>query len=246
MDKKQKKLWKKRVTELFKKVMITEEQASSLNTMIDSPDTENFVMVHEMIKNMMKEKLSENLNEGQKNAFNIMIDFIENHKKTIDVDEFSLDITVQPTTSRTIDALVLKGYAGTGKTFLVKRVIEYMIQLYDNKSVAIAAPTNKAVKVLYNNSVAGNSKENYMFEDIFDGDARLLYSTVHKLLGLKEVINDNGDQNFIVDKHNLCELASYDCLLVDEVSMLDDKVCNDIMNFSDRLPIIFLGERLPR
>ena len=218
-----KKLWRQRVNELLTKELINEEQKDRLVEMINSPDLENFTLVLSIIKIMLKEKLSEDLNEGQKNAFEKITEFMDNELRA--------------------DAIVLKGYAGTGKTFLVKKIIEFIVQTSQTDKVAIAAPTNKAVQVLYANSAVNhNNSEMYIFEDLFESEHRLLYTTVHKLLGLKEVINDQGQQNFVIDKINDCTLSDYSCLIVDEVSMLDDKICHDIMKFASKMPIIFMGD----
>ena len=50
------------------------------------------------------------------------------------------------------NGVVLKGYAGTGKTYLVKRIIEYASIADPKHKEAITAPTNKAVHVLHKNS----------------------------------------------------------------------------------------------
>lgn len=220
--KKKKLLWQKRVDEFFTKGIIDQDQKTALTKMIDSPDDENFTIVEEVLKLSIKEKLSEGLNGGQKEAFCKIIEFLEGPKK---------------------DALVLKGYAGTGKTFLVKRIIEYITQTDHKIKVAIGAPTNKAVQQLYRNSPSNSVSLNaYMLEDIFDANSRLVYSTIHKLLGMKEVITDLGEQLFKADSYADSNLSDYNVLVVDEISMLDDKLCDSIMDFSDKLHVIFMGD----
>lgn len=219
---KKKELWQKRVDELLLKEIIDKEAAEGLTQMISSPDNENFTLVEEVLKDSIRKKLSENLNTGQSDAFYKIVDFLENPQH---------------------DALVLKGYAGTGKTFLVKRIIEYIAQTDHKKTIAISAPTNKAVNVLYMNSPANvESMHAYILDDIFDANSRLVYSTIHKLLGLKEVITDEGEQLFQVDSFSKSDLSNYDFLIVDEVSMLDDKLCNEIMKLSKEIHIIFMGD----
>lgn len=219
---KKKELWQKRVDELLLKEMIEQSAAEGLTQMINSPDDENFTLVEEVLKDSIRKKLSENLNTGQNDAFYKIVDFLENPQH---------------------DALVLKGYAGTGKTFLVKRIIEYIAQTDHKKTVAISAPTNKAVNVLYMNSPANaESMHAYVLDDIFDANSRLVYSTIHKLLGLKEVITDDGEQLFQVDSFSKSDLSNYNVLIVDEVSMLDDKLCNEIMKLSKEIRIIFMGD----
>jgi len=219
---KKKELWQKRVDELLLKEIIDKEAAEGLTQMISSPDNENFTLVEEVLKDSIRKKLSENLNTGQNDAFYKMVDFLENPQH---------------------DALVLKGYAGTGKTFLVKRVIEYIAQTDHKKTIAISAPTNKAVNVLFKDSPANaESMHAYVLDDIFDANSRLVYSTIHKLLGLKEIITENGDQLFQVDSRSESDLSNYNVLIVDEVSMLDDKLCTEIMKLCKKIRIIFMGD----
>ena len=42
---------------------------------------------------------------------------------------------------------ILRGYAGTGKTFLMKGVVDYLSAV--NRSVHLMAPTGRAAKVLW-------------------------------------------------------------------------------------------------
>lgn len=215
-----KKAWNKRITEIYDKDLIDKEQKASLTMMIDSSDPENFTVAEECVKTLIRTRLAVGLNQGQSAAFEEIVDFIENPEH---------------------DAVVLKGYAGTGKTYLVKKILEYITYSTDQKKIAIGAPTNKAVSVLYRSSMQ-NGMDGYVFEDIFEMGSRITYSTIHKLLGLKEVITDEGEQMFVVDKINNSELSNYHYLIVDEVSMLDDKLCRDIMKFSKRVRIIFMGD----
>jgi len=212
--------WKKRIKQIFNKNLIDKEQVDRLTMMIESSDPENFVVAEECVKTMIRTQLRIGLNEGQSIAFEGIVDFLENPEN---------------------DAVILKGYAGTGKTYLVKKILEYIMYSTDNKKMAIGAPTNKAVSVLYKSSMQ-SGMDGYVFEDIFDMGSRITYSTIHKLLGLKEVITDDGQQMFVVDKINNSELSNYNYLIVDEVSMLDDKLCHDIMKFSKRVRIIFMGD----
>lgn len=219
---KKKELWQKRVDELLLKEIIDKEAAEGLTQMINSPDNENFTLVEEVLKDSIRKKLSENLNTGQNDAFYKMVDFLENPQH---------------------DALVLKGYAGTGKTFLVKRIIEYIAQTDHRKTIAISAPTNKAVNVLFRDSPSNaESMHAYVLDDIFDANSRLVYSTIHKLLGLKEIITESGEQLFQTDARSKSDLSNYNVLIVDEVSMLDDKLCTEIMKLCKDIRIIFMGD----
>lgn len=213
--------WRKRLDELLSKNMIDSDQKETLVDMLNSPDQENVTVLEAICSQMIKERLSVGLNNDQGKAFDEIINWFES-------------------SDRKEEAIVLKGYAGTGKTFLVKRLIEYISQTNHKGRIAVTAPTNKAVQVLYKN--ASNLAGGYVFEDVFDGKARVMYSTAHKLLGLREVITESGDLLFTTDKMSSCDLSMFSFLIVDEVSMLDDQLCKDIMSFSDTVKIIFMGD----
>jgi RecG-like helicase len=138
--------WLKKVSEIYNKDLIDADQVDTLNLMIKSSDSENFTMAEETIKVLIRTKLSQGLNQGQVKVFEEVIDYLENPEH---------------------QALVLKGYAGTGKTFLIKRILEYIVFSTDNKRIAIGAPTNKAVSVIYKNSMSAGLN-GYVFESLFD------------------------------------------------------------------------------
>jgi len=125
------KQWSERVAELNSKGMLTADQKETLGKMITSPDKENFILAQEILKAKMSEKLIEGLNEDQTIAFAEILEFFTDTQE---------------------DAFVLKGYAGTGKTYLVKRIIEYITASYPARRIAVTAPTNKAVQVLQANA----------------------------------------------------------------------------------------------
>ncbi len=112
----------------------------------------------------------------------------------------------------------VKGYAGTGKTFLITRFIEYVLTMPSKHyQVAVTAPTNKAVKVLRDESEYTHT--------------RLKFATIHSLLGLKEQIDAYGVVAFERDKREPSSLDSYEVLIVDEASMLADELFAEIHGF---------------
>ena len=146
------------------------------------------------------------LSTGQKEAFDLLKNFLQEKGPSM---------------------FILRGYAGTGKTYLVKRLIKYIHAKYPGHKIAITAPTNKAVKVL--------AKSGKM-------DARVAYQTVHKLLGLKEVIHTDGRITFEQEFNTKNEIEMFKVLIVDEVSMLDDDLFAKLNPYSNRLKIIFMGD----
>lgn len=140
--------------------------------------------------------------------------------------------------------LLLKGFAGTGKTFTITRFVQYCMELSTQQvmtnnpkaahkngppSIAITAPTNKAVQVLR------EASDRSLFEMV-------KFSTIHQLLGLKEVINDSGIVEFRNDFDNNPEISTKDILILDEVSMLNDDLFYQIKNYAPTIKIIFLGD----
>jgi len=218
-------LWKQRIDELTNKEMLKPEQVENMKNMVSSPDEENLEVVKEIIKIKVEDRLLVGLNNDQTNAFYSILTFLKEGGA---------------------DAFVLMGYAGTGKTFLVKRIIESIAASYPNRKIAITAPTNKAVRVLQSDAPFQDPLEGeenaQIFDDLFNQGHRLKYSTVHKLLGLKEQISDNGVQSFMPDYKDKSELAKYDYLIVDEVSMLDDTLCRELLKHKTKVKIIFMGD----
>jgi tRNA A37 threonylcarbamoyladenosine biosynthesis protein TsaE len=211
--------WLDKTKSLVEVNLLPEQQGKNLAKMVASPDGENTVLATEIMRLKISEALIEGLNQDQLKAFVEIIDFFNNSEK---------------------DAVVLKGYAGTGKTYLVKRVIEYIVNAYPKRKIAITAPTNKAVHVLSNNSPYKDRSA--VFEDTYkyDKDALLQYSTIHKLLGLKEQISNNGEQKFVPGKD--INLNAFKYLIVDEVSMLNDDLFKLLIEYKDTIKIIFMGD----
>jgi ATP-dependent exoDNAse (exonuclease V) alpha subunit len=148
------------------------------------------------------------LNDGQKEAFEGLSKFI---------------------TEKSNDQAVLRGYAGTGKTYLVKKLINYIHKTHPSYKIAVTAPTNKAVRVL--------SKSSSTIKDL-----RVTYQTIHKLLGLKEVIHTDGKITFESEFKAQNEINNFKVLIVDEVSMLDDALFTMLQQYVNRVKIIYMGD----
>lgn len=214
--------WNKNIDKLTQDEILNPEQKENMKKMTSSVDKENLEVAKEIVKIKLEEVLSQGLNDDQTKAFYKMIDFLKHGGA---------------------DAFVLKGYAGTGKTFLVKRIIEFITACYPNRSIAITAPTNKAVRVLQADAPFKEAENaETVFSNLFEAKEKIKYSTVHKLLGLKEQISNSGVQTFTPDKMNKSELSKFDVCIVDEVSMLDDALCKEILKHSSKVKVIFMGD----
>lgn len=124
---------------------------------------------------------------------------------------------------------VMMGYAGTGKSTLISKYIEDMSNYY---SIATTSPTHKANAVLRN-----------MIDETDTHPEQVVISTIHSFLGLKLVY----EKNRAVLKHDPQSKNSntkVDILIVDECSMISDKLYQHIVQQSYRVrrAIIFVGD----
>jgi exodeoxyribonuclease-5 len=151
------------------------------------------------------------LNEDQQSAFDVLKDFI-----------------ITPNN----DIYVIKGWAGTGKTFCISLLVRYVLEsLYPTKTwykIAVTGPTNKSVRVIKKQTGIINN--------------RIVFSTVHRMLGLKERITLDGKQEFVNDGEFRPPIASTKLLIIDEVSMLSDELFNKIIKYRDKIKIICMGD----
>jgi exodeoxyribonuclease V len=107
----------------------------------------------------------------------------------------------------------LAGYAGTGKTTLARHFAEGM------NSPLFAAFTGKAAMVMRK---AGCS------------NAR----TIHSLIYIADQDEETGEIKFYLNKESV--LADADLLVIDECSMVNEQIGNDLLSFS--VPILVLGD----
>jgi exodeoxyribonuclease-5 len=152
------------------------------------------------------------LNEDQKKAFEKLRDYI--------VDKDNDDI------------YVLKGWAGTGKTYCVSLLVRFILEVvHPNKKwykVAVTGPTNKSVRVIKKTAGIKNS--------------RVTFQTIHKMLGLTERITSDGKQEFVNQGDFMPPINTTKLLIIDEVSMLNDDLFHEIIKYRDQLKIICMGD----
>lgn len=117
---------------------------------------------------------------------------------------------------------VLAGYAGTGKTTLLKHAVNEALGLISDESAAFVTPTGKAATVLIRAGIAA--------------------TTVHKLIyqsiTLKETVVLNG-KTITVEKLSFRRRESIDkrikLIVLDEASMVSDEIIEDLANFGVKL-----------
>ena len=127
---------------------------------------------------------------------------------------------------------VIKGWAGTGKTYCVSLFVKYVLEIvYPTKNwykIAVTGPTNKSVRVIKKTSGIRNP--------------RVTFQTTHKLLGLKEKITMDGKQEFTNDGDFKPSINSTKLLIIDEVSMLNDDLFEKILEYRGKTKIICMGD----
>lgn len=126
---------------------------------------------------------------------------------------------------------LIKGYAGTGKTFLVSMLTEQILSSTGLK-VAVTAPTNKAVKVL--------KAQSKFSEDVLN----LRFSTIHSLMGLRQKITGYGKQIFVKMRDEDVKVGDYHVIILDEVSMFPDDLHEQLMPYLKlyNIKLIFVGD----
>jgi exodeoxyribonuclease-5 len=152
------------------------------------------------------------LNKDQAAAFEILRNFIYDKKDD--------------------SIFVLKGWAGTGKTYCVSILVRYVLDvIYPDKNwykIAVTGPTNKSVRVIKKTTGLKNP--------------RVSFQTIHRLLGLTEKITQDGQQEFVNKGDFVPQIQKTKLLIIDEVSMLNDELFYEILRYRDRVKIICMGD----
>lgn len=130
------------------------------------------------------------------------------------------------------DIYVLKGWAGTGKTYCVSILVRYVLDvIYPDKNwykIAVTGPTNKSVRVIKKSTGIKNP--------------RVSFQTIHKMLGLTERITQDGQQEFVNQGDFVPQIEKTKLLIIDEVSMLNDDLFHEILRYRGKTKIICMGD----
>lgn len=119
---------------------------------------------------------------------------------------------------------VLKGYAGTGKTFTVKELVKRF-----KGRIVFTAPTNKATKVLRSTLKTPD----------YNPECRTIYS----LLGLR--LEPNGEIKELRIPDDPIDLSQFRLVVVDEGSMVNKQVLQHIQDALGQfkgLRVLFMGD----
>lgn len=127
---------------------------------------------------------------------------------------------------------VLSGFAGTGKTTLLKSVVCDRLQLVAGESAAFVTPTGKAATVLIKSGIA----------------ATTLHKLIYQTLTEEQEIEFNG-KTVRIERPVFRRRESLDkaikLIILDEASMVSDDVLFDILNFGVKLLICGDNAQLP-
>lgn len=119
--------------------------------------------------------------------------------------------------------MTLEGYAGTGKTTLVGELLRTIGGACGR--VAIAAPTNKAVRVL--------------MEKLGDASG-VEYGSIHSFLGLRMQEQEDGQQT--CKKEGESTLHNYSLVIIDECSMISRELFRYILTSKGDCLVLFVGD----
>lgn len=124
---------------------------------------------------------------------------------------------------------LLSGAAGTGKTYTLSEITQYAEQ--KRMRVIITGPTHKSVHVL-KRTVQNN----------YHG-VEAPFCTIHSALGMREYIETDGSISFKSDPKLGYPAEGFDLIIVDEASMLDDRIFEELVNLSEKgKKILFVGD----
>jgi hypothetical protein len=127
-------------------------------------------------------------------------------------------------------SIVLSGYAGTGKTWLLVQLIAAVTGL----RVAVCAPTHKAVAV-----ITAKLVESQPSGKIWSG-------TLHALLGLRLREDRDGGMQLDLDRQDKgTYFEDYDLVVIDEASMVGTQLLSHISEFQrcGRRPcVLYVGD----
>lgn len=136
--------------------------------------------------------------------------------------------------------ILLVGYAGTGKTTLMAKFINDLVENKICKRIVMAAPTHKAVNIAKSKLFPDTEKDYSELEKIIN------IMTVHRLLNYQSYIGQEGEKFFAKGKVEP-NWSIYDLVVVDECSMLSNQIIGDIKGLigkevNSKVKVIYVGD----
>jgi exodeoxyribonuclease-5 len=118
----------------------------------------------------------------------------------------------------TSQTFVLTGYAGTGKTSLLKHIVTETLGLCDGESAAFVTPTGKAATVLIKKGIQACTVHRLIYQSIVEEKEILVNGKKIKIEKL------SFRRREAIDK-------AIKLIVLDEASMVSDDILRDILNF---------------
>ena len=125
--------------------------------------------------------------------------------------------------------LTVGGFAGTGKTFLISIIRQEIYNRYNKKDIAFVTFTGKASSVLKTKL----DENNAFFEADFCG-------TIHSLIYKPELHYDKNSHKMVITGWFKKEELAYDLIFLDEASMVNQEIWNDLISYN--IPIVAVGD----
>jgi len=138
--------------------------------------------------------------------------------------QLALEAIIKFLKSKDTRTFLLQGKPGTGKTFVLKQVL----QQYKQKAVC-TAPTNKATKVLK--------------EVLTSPDYKPECCTIYSLLGLS--MDSSGEVKEVISKSDDFNINEFGLVIIDEAFMINSNLKNYIdraLEESLKVKLLFLGD----
>jgi len=147
-----------------------------------------------------------------------------------DEQQLAFDNILQFATSTGSDAslCILEGFAGTGKTTLVAKLLQ---ALPSHMRVSVMAPTNKAVGVLQEK--IASDKDGVL-------QVRAEFGSLHSFLGLRLKEREDGTQT--CDQDGEPTLHDFDLAVIDECSMVSSQLFEFILRNKRTCNVLFVGD----
>lgn len=141
------------------------------------------------------------------------------------------------------DIILIRGYAGTGKSTVVGRIIDYLMEqnrekfILDRDTIFVGAPTHQAKKVL-RSKISGDD---------------ISVSTMHSGMAMKQVNDEHGNVRFVPEavqgklfggKPPVCDVERADLVVAEECSMYSSYMGGILMDMwrERRFTLVLVGD----